>query len=430
MNPPFSNGDEHLLKALEMQKDGGSIICLLNAETIRNPYTNRRKALLQTLNEVSAQIEFLSDEFSHAERKTDVEIALIKIVIPRKEHKSDIYEHFQKAEEYKEERIDVTDVAVSDYLENIICLFNIECKAGIELIRQYNALQPYIKVSFNKDYNYGSLLALTTTKNKEAANVNSYLKDVRYKYWSELLTNEKFVGKLTSNLRKEYYNMVSNLKNYDFNAFNIGVILDDIQKNVNRGIEETIMGLFDKLTAQHSWYPECAKNIHLFNGWKTNKAHMINKKVILPTYGNFSSYSWDKDKFQLNNVYDTMIDIEKVLNYLDSDRTESIDMLTALKVANESGQTRNIRLKYFDIDLYKKGTTHIKFRDMELLKKFNIFAAQNRNWLPPNYGKVKYEDMTEEEKAVIDDFQGQKDYEETLRQSNFYLGVEKLLMIE
>ena len=34
MNPPFSCGDKHLLKAIEMQKDGGAIICLLNAETI------------------------------------------------------------------------------------------------------------------------------------------------------------------------------------------------------------------------------------------------------------------------------------------------------------------------------------------------------------------------------------------------------------
>lgn len=37
MNPPFSEGDKHLLKALEMQQNGGQVVCLLNAETIRNP---------------------------------------------------------------------------------------------------------------------------------------------------------------------------------------------------------------------------------------------------------------------------------------------------------------------------------------------------------------------------------------------------------
>ena len=33
MNPPFSNGDKHLLKALEMQENGGEGIAIVNAET-------------------------------------------------------------------------------------------------------------------------------------------------------------------------------------------------------------------------------------------------------------------------------------------------------------------------------------------------------------------------------------------------------------
>lgn len=57
MNPPFSAGAAHLLKALEIMKDGGKIRCLLNAETIRNPYTNERKELAQKLNELNAQIK-------------------------------------------------------------------------------------------------------------------------------------------------------------------------------------------------------------------------------------------------------------------------------------------------------------------------------------------------------------------------------------
>lgn len=36
MNPIFSNGCKHLLKALEMQaRNGGMIVCLLNAETLK-----------------------------------------------------------------------------------------------------------------------------------------------------------------------------------------------------------------------------------------------------------------------------------------------------------------------------------------------------------------------------------------------------------
>jgi len=53
----------------------GQIVCLLNAETIKNPYSNERKSLVKKLDELNASIEFLTDEFTTAERSTSVEIA-------------------------------------------------------------------------------------------------------------------------------------------------------------------------------------------------------------------------------------------------------------------------------------------------------------------------------------------------------------------
>ncbi len=56
MNPPFADGEAHLLKAIELQKRwGGQIRCLLNAETLLNPYTNRRKVLQSQLAELGAR---------------------------------------------------------------------------------------------------------------------------------------------------------------------------------------------------------------------------------------------------------------------------------------------------------------------------------------------------------------------------------------
>ena len=49
MNPPFAEGDKHLLHALELCEHGGQIACVLNAQTIRNPYTNTRNLLLREL---------------------------------------------------------------------------------------------------------------------------------------------------------------------------------------------------------------------------------------------------------------------------------------------------------------------------------------------------------------------------------------------
>ena len=48
-NFPFSDGEHHLTKALDIIFCG-QIICLLNAETLRNPCTNTRKTLVYRLN--------------------------------------------------------------------------------------------------------------------------------------------------------------------------------------------------------------------------------------------------------------------------------------------------------------------------------------------------------------------------------------------
>lgn len=46
MNPPFSNGNSRLWKALDLQeRNGGAVICLLNAETLKNPYTKYSKVV-------------------------------------------------------------------------------------------------------------------------------------------------------------------------------------------------------------------------------------------------------------------------------------------------------------------------------------------------------------------------------------------------
>lgn len=49
-NFPFSDGDKYIRKALNMlETSGGVLICLVNAETIRNPYSNLRKEIINIL---------------------------------------------------------------------------------------------------------------------------------------------------------------------------------------------------------------------------------------------------------------------------------------------------------------------------------------------------------------------------------------------
>lgn len=419
MNPPFSNGDKHLLKALKMQSKGGKIVCLLNAETLRNPCTETRRELLKQLYAANANVEYIENAFSSAERKTDVEIALVSVSIEKVKEESDIYSHFKKAEEMEDTFETATELEVTDYIKAAVNLFNVEVKSGIELIRQYRALIPYMSKEFGKE-DSSPILRLTDSTNRgyDSVSVNSYLKAVRLKYWKALLANPKFTGQLTSKLQEEYRERVSALQDYDFTEFNINTLSREMGARVKQGIEDEIIKMFDRLTEEHCYYPECQKNRHLFDGWKTNKAHKISKKVIVPCYGVFDSWDGRPRTYRAREVLE---DIERILNFLDGGMTRDVDFWNTLENSFSQGITKNIPLKYFSATFYKKGTVHLVFNCPELIDRFNIYAAQQKKWLPPDYGKKRYSNMSDEEKAVIDSFQGEKAYAEVMAKANYYL---------
>lgn len=328
MNPPFADGDAHLLKAIELQKRwGGQIRCLLNAGTLLSPCTNRRKVLERQLAELGAEIEYIEGGFANGERSTDVTVALIKIAIPQVKEDSDIFQRLSEAAHLDEEPAqDVTDMAVMDFMEQIVSRFNVEVDAGQELIREYRNMLPYLLDSFDKEDKFGfttlTLCAGDPAKSGgrgSVPSVNKFLGLVRKKYWSALFSNKEFVGKLTSNLREKYRGMVDEMVKYDFTLFNIQKIAAQMNAEMGKGIQDTLVELFDKMTEKHTWYPEMEKNIHYYNGWKTNKAHKLGMKVILPIYGVFSS--WSREAFELYEAENTIFDIEKVFDYLDGNMT-------------------------------------------------------------------------------------------------------------
>lgn len=423
MNPPFSNGCQHLLKAIEMQKSGGQIACVLNAETLRNPYTNERRLLLQKLHEHNAIIHYINDSFKNAERKTDVCVALIWLDIPKNYGESDIYSKLKRAVEIEEKHNgDITDLTLGGMVDNIVSRYDFEARIITELIREYHALLPYIQ-SQSEGSKYDAPIIEMKIGGSGNKGLNDALRMLRYKYWSELLNKKELISRFTATLRDKYGNMVNDMKDYDFNYFNVYQVVERMQADVIGGVREEIYKIFDKLSSEYSYYPESAKNIHYFNGWKTNKAHKVGMKAIFPAYGVFSDYKWSRDEFRVYEAYNAIADIEKVFNYIDCDSTSEVNLTNALENAAACGISKNIQCKYFTVTFYKKGTVHIKINSSaeRIIDRLNIYVCRGRNWLPPSYGRKYYDDMTKEEQSVIDDFQGKEKYSCVVANPSLYL---------
>ncbi len=436
MNPPFENGEEHLLKAIELQKRfGGEIVCLLNAETVKNPFSNTRKELVKKLNWYGADIEYICDGFKTAERKTGVEVAIIYIDVPDEtEKRSVLLEKLQTAEKIDLEiPPEYQQLVTTDIIRAAVIQYRTEVQAGKKIIYEYEAVRPLLNTritvdddasEYEKDFSVKPILQLVcgnrvTDHSYKPIDFNDYLKEVRHKYWYELLHKPAFLGELTSNLRNEYFEKIGKLSECEFNIPKICKVKIDILQNMVRGVEDKILELFNKFTYEHSC--ECEGNVHYFNGWKTNKAFKINKKVIVPWMKVWSDI-WKRFEYR----YETsgfLYDIEKTLKFLDDKKYEGVnrDLSHWLDYYERVQQSKNMEFNYFNVNAYKKGTIHITFTNEELLKKLNIYGCQRKGWLPPSYGKKKYSDMDSEEKAVIDEFEGEESYNEVYENREKYI---------
>jgi hypothetical protein len=148
----------------------------------------------------------------------------------------------------------------------------------------------------------------------------------------------------------------------------------------------------------------------------------LNATLTVGEYSTKLYFSFVLEQLSDEEIVDRVLeDIERILNFLDGNMTENVDSFGALECFFKTGETKNIPMKYFKATFYKKGTVHLTFTCPELIERFNIYAAQRKAWLPPCYGKKAYKNMTAEEKAVIDGFQGEEAYNEVISKANYYL---------
>lgn len=421
MNPPFSEGAEHLLKALELAKYGGIVRCVLNAETIRNPYSFERRTLATKLAELGATITFHAGAFADAERSTDVEVALVSVTILDSVSDSIILEDLHAAHDAEAKaRGPQTDIAPGDFVEAIVARYRFEIDAGMRLIHEYQKIRPHLLQSLRDagSMNSAPILHLTIEDRKvrDGNVLNDYIRLTRLKYWEALFQAPQFVGQLTSNLQRELFAKVETLADYEFSRVNILSLQRDMSQHTIASIEATIIKEFDRLSRQHHWDKD-SSNVHYYNGWATNKSWKINEKVIMP------GSPWDTiwHKWRFDNCARELADLEKCLTFLNGGLPPEIGIATALTRAEELQKSSGIESSFFTVTCYKKGTLHIRFLRQDLLDRLNRFGGQQKNWLPPSYGRRKYADMAPAERTVIDSFEGEASYARVVAEPEKYL---------
>lgn len=426
-NPPFSEGEKHLLKAIDIMYSG-HIVFLLNAETLKNPYSHSRKLLIKKLNELNADVQYKKDAFKTADRKTNVEIALIHIHIKR-EIECDLFDGVTNTSEHSGETIHGFKELTQNSIKALVADYNERVEIGTETLinfyKNHHKLNGYMKIitDFTEDARFSNDPGGLTDRLKKS--LNEFLTGIRKDYWRKVLLLDKVKERMTVNKKKEFNQLLQNNSLMDFTEINIRQFILNLINSYEDILTEAVLELFDTMTYKHAWDQNLhIKNTHYFDGWKTNQAYYVNKKVIIPmNAGCFDStafYSNWKQKWVLDyTVKEKLADIDKVMNYFDG-KVEYTSIIDALNSAFEQGQSKKIKSSYFEMTVFKKGTIHLTFRNEDILRRFNVTACKAKAWLPENYGKAKYEFLNPNEQKIVESFEGKASYEKNIHSQSLF----------
>ncbi len=395
MNPPFSNGDEHLLKAWEILKDG-EIVCLLNAETLLNPYTKKRK-LLKAIIEQYGSFEIVEDGFIDAERKTGVRTAIVRL---KKEDKS--FEDVLNFEGFNESVDDFdfensfqnNEIAINDVFQTYVDQYGICKELYKNYLKAYHQLNNAVLLFQGSERSYSSIDFSKIAKDKAPKNAyNRFDKELKAIGWGSIFNKTNVRGMVSSKVVQNFSTFQQQKRALSFDKPNILNLLSMLYQNKEVLIQQSIEDVFEMLCSYD------AKNKIHIEGWKTNDAFRVNKKVIVPNlirYGAYTSYHSLKeygDKFSV--AYSNKLnDIDLVLCMISGKKINEI--LTIEKALNDHfsdiGYVRTgadfentLCSTFFNIRFFKKGTVHLVFKDSFVHSQLNIRYAKGKNWLPDDY---------------------------------------------
>jgi len=372
MNPPFSAGARHLLHAWEIL-NGGDVVCLLNAETIHNPFSEERRLLARVIEDASGTVDFLGDAFRDAERATNVEIALVRLHKPVNNNGISFEFTPPSGESDEMPKLSVeasgSELIKPDQVGAFIRCYDKAKESFVNYIQARDQLDFYCRGITKSS---GSKIADEARAARGGCNpsgaYDNFRDGLRLQFWTYILETIGIEKLLTSKLRQKFSQFIEQQGAMALTKENITNIVQTLILNSDGIMKQAVVTVFDMFTKYHK-----ENRIHP-EGWKTNGKWQANKKVILP---NFVDYDFGKFHYMYGR-YNEYEDIDKAMCYLAGKRFEDVVTIkNAIKPLEKDSESEFFKMRYF-----QKGTMHLTFKDESLWARFNQVAVDGRNWLP------------------------------------------------
>lgn len=396
LNPPFSHGAAHVLKAWESLWDG-EIVAIINAQTLRNPHSRERQRLVELVAQYG-EVEYIVGAFliSEAERKANVEVALIRL-----EKKADVgndivgnlLEEMARDAESGEglagDYRDVQALALPDsFVNNSVLCFDAAVSAMGDAVRS-EARSRYYTALIGETMAVRNGVGATSKDDStidwvksELANRYDGLKD---RAWASMLRSSNVTARLSSKAQKRVESEFEEIKKLEFTARNVYGFLCGLVDSQAKIQLDMACDVFDLITKWHT------DNGAFVLGWKSNDKHRTcgmrikTTRFILPGHSNDgwrNNLSWESEQ--------TLGDLDKVFAMLAGQYEPEVSLVGVFRTHFRAlSDGARVSSSFFDVRYYSGiGTIHFFPRDRVLIDRLNRLVGRQRQWLPPEGVRV------------------------------------------
>lgn len=383
MNPPFSRDEQHILHAWDVAPEGCQIIALCNSETVNNQYSTYRKRLGTIINDYGDDSQSLGDCFSNSERKTGVEVTLLRLFKPIVSDDFDYDGFFMEDEpeqDHPEGIMPYNEIrsVVERYVAAVKCFDEFK-----EISDRMNGLVKPIGLTDGFEFKFGYNTSVTT---KEA-----FSKELQKKSWKWIFDQMDMHKYVTSGVMEDINKFVETQSKYPFTMKNIYRMIDIIIGTRGQTMNRALVEAFDKITQHYH------DNRYFVEGWKTNSHYLIGQKFILPNVVEPGYRGEMKFKISSWGNAEKLMDLTKALTYITGQHKETVPINHSKAQDGKLVQfDRNKKGDYEDLDFhtkydwgffevrgYKKGTLHCWFKDEKVWELFNRRVAEIKGFPLP-----------------------------------------------
>ncbi|MCT4088832.1 DUF4942 domain-containing protein [Elizabethkingia anophelis] len=371
MNPPFSADEKHILHAWDISPEGCTIIALCNYETLNNTRYSYRQELASIIKDYGNS-ENLGDVFSNAERKTEVEIGLVKLFKPKTKSDTEFEGFFMDEDE------EVQFVGLQQYNFVRDCV-----NRYVGAVKIYDEqLESAKKMNSLTESFFSSKMALSMTNDNTVVAREEYKKDLQKSAWNYIFGKMNMHKYSTKGLREDINLFVEKQTKIPFTMRNIYRMIEIVVGTQSQRMDKALLEVFDKLTERYH------ENRYGVEGWKTNSHYLVNQKFIMPYIAPQSRWGAYPD---VNDRQSEIVDdFVKALCYINGKSWEPNDRFAAAVSYNKNiDWGKWFDFQFFEVKLFKKGTGHFKFKDRDIWATFNQHIARIKGYPLPEAIKPK-----------------------------------------